>query len=216
MVTETIISGFEAETWSINNNTEVNPVPADEFKVVPWPGGMTTQIVASKPYGGAEAYTPTFPIVPGTSQYTLSYKMMFPGAALSAAQAMEFDMMAVAPDTSGDVANMSCQCVVADNWTWEVAGAGGAWITTGISTPLQPNVWNSVQVKFSVNWTAKTVTCVSITVNGVVHAVSTGAIPFNQLKWNPPSVGLLQRQLDVGANGGIFSVDDTAITVAQQ
>jgi hypothetical protein len=216
--TQTVLSGFEAGTWSINNNTQVNPVPADDFKVVQWTGGMTTQIVGSKAYAGAEAYTPIFNIVPGTSEYTLAYKMMFPGAALVVAQALEFDMMGVAPDTSGAVANMSCQCVVANNWMWMIAGAGGNWVATNISTPLLPNAWNSIVVRFSVNWTAKTVTCLSITVNGVIHPVpaSLGAVPFNLLKWNPPSVMLLQRQLVVGANGGIFSVDDTEITVTQQ
>lgn len=216
--TQTILSGFEAQAWSINNNTEVNPVPADDFKVVNWPGGMTTQIVASKPYGGAEAYTSTFPIVPGTSIYTLGYRMMFPGAALSVAQATEFDMMGVAPDASGAVANLSCQCVVANKWTWMIAGEGGGWVSTGISTPLLPDVWNSVAVQFYVNWTAKTVTCKSITVNGVAYPIPTslGSVPFLLLKWQPPSVMLLQRQLGVGANGGIFSVDDTGITVTQQ
>jgi hypothetical protein len=216
--TETVLTGFETETWSINNNTEVNPVPADDFKVVQWPGGMTTQIVASKPYGGAEAYTPTFPIVPGTEYYTLSYKMTFPGAALEVAQAMEFDMMGVAPDSSGEVANLSCQCVIQNKWTWMIAGEGGGWVSTGISTPLLPNVPNLVSVKFFVNWAAKTVTCQSITVNGVVYPVpaSLGGVAFLALKWNPPSVMLLQRQLDAGANGGIFSVDDTEITVTQQ
>lgn len=218
MQTQTILTGFESAPWSINNNTSVNPTAADEFKVVQWPGGMTTQIVASKPYGGAEAYTATFPIVPGTSIYTLGYRTMFPGAALSVAQALEFDMMGVAPDGSGEVANLSCQCVVANGWEWMVAGKGGNWVATGISTPLLPNVWNTIAVKFSVNWAAKTVTCVSITVNGVAYPVNPalGNVAFNALKWQPASVMLLQRQLVVGANGGIFSVDDTAITVTQQ
>jgi hypothetical protein len=220
--TQTVVTGFESGEWSINNNTEVNPVPADDFKVVQYPGGMTTQIVASKAYGGAEAYTPTFSVAPGTSLYTLSYRMMFPGAALSVAQALEFDMMAVAPDGSGDVANMSCQIVPANKWTWMVAAKGGSWASTNISTPLKPNVWNSVSVLFSVNWIAKTVTCVSITVNGIVHSVSKllGNVPFDELDWNPPSVMLLQRQLGVGdvpaGETWIFSVDDEEIKVTQQ
>lgn len=215
---QTILTGFEANLWFINNNTQVNPVPAAAFKVLQWPGGMTTQIVGSPTdkYAGAEAYTATFPIVPGTSEYTLSYKTMFSGSVALVIQALEFDMMAVAPDTSGDVANMSCQCVVANGWLWEVAGPGGDWVTTGIKAPMVPNSWNLVAVKFKVDWTGKKVTCQSITVNGVVHTVSVGPVPFNQLKWNPPSVGLVQRQIDVAPIGGIFLVDDTGITVTQQ
>lgn len=206
---------LEELDWTIRNDKSVNDVQADKFTVTKWSGGMTTSI-DGPPWAGALARTPDLPLIPGATQFTLTYQMMLTGATLALGQCKEFDIMISGPD--GNVANGSCQLNIAEGWMWQVITVKNGnyeWADTGIKTVLAPHIWHSVAVKFSVDWNAKTVTCVSITVNNVAHPVNLGSVVLQPLAWGP-NVIVVQRQVDINAVGGILSVDDTQITLIQE
>lgn len=205
---------LESEQWSIVNDDSVNPTPASEFAVTPWPGGMTTNITGPA-WGGALARTPDLPLMAGSTLFSLSYQMNLPGSVLVLGEALEFDMMIAGKD--GSVANGSCQCVVSRGGMWQIAGPGGGWADTGFQTELGEDEWIDVKTVVKVNWNARTVSFQSITVDcnefDIPEALQ--EVPLQALGWAPNLI-VVQRQLVVGKNGGAFTVDDTGITLTQE
>ena len=187
-------------------------MPANVYKVDPWPGGMTTVIDAA-PYGGALAATPPLAIYPGATRFTLDYAMRLSGNAPYRAQALEFDLMIIGPD--GWVYNGSCQCVVAEGCKWQIAKPGG-WQDAGFSAPLETESATRVQSQFLCDWDKETIQLLSITVNDMVHEATPALQDALDLTWEPVNHFIVQRQLDVNAAGGAFSVDDQNIAVTQE
>jgi hypothetical protein len=203
---------LETLDWKINNSPDVNPVLADTFTVDKYTGGMTT-VISAKPYGGALAATPPLQVYPGATRFTLNYEMRLSGNAPIRAQALEFDMMIIGPD--GFVYNGSCQCAVAEGYQWQIAKPGG-WQNVGFSTPLVAATLIKVQTVFACDFAKKIITAKSITVNGLTFPVTLPPQAALDLKWAPVNNFIVQRQLDVNANGGAFSVDDQNISVTQE
>lgn len=214
---------LEQLQWAINNSTDVNPVPASVFLVDPYPGGMTTTIEGPA-YAGALARTPDIPLVEGATAFILSYLMKPTGNVSVRAQALEFDIMISGP--TGDVYNGSCQCVVADSWAWQIVqqvmNSDGTvkdqWIPTGFTTPAETanGGWIEVTLTVRCDFTVKTCSVISIEVNNTTHTVDASLqnVPAFPLAW-APNVIVVQRQLDVNAGGGAFSVDDENISLTQ-
>lgn len=211
---KTVFPELEKLNWTTVNDQSVNPTPADQFAVTPWPGGMTTSISGTA-WAGALGRTPDLPLMPGTSIFKLSYDMMLPGSVLVLGEALEFDMMIADPE--GDVANGSCQCVVSRGGMWQIAGPGGDWVDTGFETDLCSNEWIEVKTKVRVNWDTGGVSFQSIEVDGDEFDIPNDLqnVPLQDLNWGPNLI-VVQRQLVVGKNGGAFTVDDSHIKLTQE
>jgi hypothetical protein len=168
-----------------------NPPPT-YFAPQQWTGGMTNVLAGPAGSAGLTKFEVTLP--PNFSQFILSYDINPDFSATTLSLVHETDLIIVGID--GSWYNGSCQKNNAQGGMWQIPDASGNWQTTGFKPGLFPSgTWTSVKVKYTVNWTAKTISTVSIqdgaTVFPILSAMQT--TPAKQgMGWQP---GILVGQI---------------------
>ncbi len=124
---------------------------------------------------------------PNFSTFLFSYEINpdFSSTALSLVN--ETDLIIVGTD--GGWYNGSCQKNNVEGGMWQIPDAAGDWKDTGFKPGLfAAGVWTPVKVKYQINWTAKTISTLSIqegaTIFPILSAMQT--TPAKQgMGWQP-------------------------------
>lgn len=160
--------------------------------------------------------TPPAGLLQSFKTFTFSYQIRISETALIYSQVHENDFRVV--DASGNVYPGDAQKNNYQGGMWQIPNGKGGWIDTGFKPGLfTPDVWNPVSVIFEVNWTAKTITFVSITDGVSTFAVppAIATIPAAALNWPAGLLGF-QNQEGLNALGGTYTRSTRNISISMQ
>lgn len=199
---ETIVPGIDTNPADINPG---GPTPL-YFNDV-FAGGVTTMTLVGERYAaGLSKRVVTLP--EGVSRFTFTYAIRPSQLAALYAQVYENDLMFVDSKSRRYNGSVRKNCVTGE---WEIVNVTGDWVPTGFKpAPFAPDVWTTVTIVFQINWTAFTLSVVSIT-DGTKSFTVTAPLPQNNpaiTTDNPPwqadiidwqSQGTLNTNVIVGA-----------------
>lgn len=210
-------SNLEALTPAIDTTpAHINPggnVPT-WFSDEPWAGGTTINIGSLLPWSaGLSKRFVTAPagLLPSISNITFSYQIRLSQTAAKYGQAQENDLMVT--DAAGNLYNGSCRKMGAQ---WQIVNPVGVWTNVGYGNlvPFQPDYWTPVIIQYALNWTAKTITVLSISDNGVLFTIpNPWAVPATPNSGWQPSILDWQAQETIGAVPGSYSRDTRNVSL---
>lgn len=153
---ETIAPGIDTTPADINPG---GPVPA-YFNDETWNGGTSDTIAGVAYAAGLSKRAVTLPA--NVSQFTLSYQVRVSQTGAAYSQANETDLMIV--DSNGTLYNGSTRLNNQEGGMWQITNSAGGWVDTGFKPGLfAADTWTSVVVVYQANWTAQTLSVLSIT-----------------------------------------------------
>jgi hypothetical protein len=208
------VNGIEAIAggFTIASGPSINPISPTAFAVQQWNGGLTVNVIG--PADSAAVGKIQLPLTPGPSNFSLTYQIRPSMAAAQVSQCHETDLIIVGPD--GSWYNGSCQLNNAEGGMWQIANASGAWVDTGFKPGLLiPEQWVTIIINYQINWTAKTLSVISITDGSQVFQIPTSLqnIPAKTGMGWAPNIIVLQLQDCLNASGGAYTRDMTGINL---
>ncbi len=152
---ETMAPGIDTTPANINPG---GPVPA-YFSDQTWNGGTTVTIAGAAYAAGLSKRAVALPA--NVSQCTLSYQIRVSQTAAANSQANETDLMIV--DPNGTLYNGSMRKNNQEGGRWQITNSAGGWVDAGFNPgPFPPDVWTPVAVVYQANWSAQSLTILSI------------------------------------------------------
>lgn len=205
---ETITPGEDTNPVDIN----VGASSPTSFTDQQWNGGTTINISGPAYSAGLSKRTVTLPA--NVSQFTVQYQIRPSQTAALYSQVHETDLMIV--DATGNRYNGSTQKNNQEGGMWQVANATGGWVDTGFKPGLfVPDTWSPVAVVYKANWTALTLSVVSIMDGNQVFSLPPTLlnIPATQKSGWQPSILDIQIQDCLNSSGGAYTRDMRDIAI---
>ncbi len=191
------VRGKESDVWTYQWDKSINPQEAITYAIQPVDDGLDI-VCAGPPFSGALAKHVGRLPYPST-RIVSSYTFRF-GSNIKYGQVVEFDRKFT--DAHGWTYNGSTQWNIAQGWEFQI----GNWTNTGIFGEFVQDAWNAVEIEQALDYTAHTLTFVSVAVNGIKSTpINQAPIPATQEGWDINQI-VLQAQLCTGEKGGAYGV----------
>jgi len=207
---EQMVAGIDLAPGNINPG---GPAPSS-FTDEIWNGGTTVSVSGPAYAAGLSKRAVALPA--GVSQFTVSYQTRASQASARYSQANETDLMIV--DGAGTLYNGSTRLDNQEGGEWQITNARGAWVDTGFKPGLFPaDTWVQVSVVYQANWSASTLSVVSIAQGGQVFSIPAALASVETMANSGWQKNLLDVQLqETLVVAGSYTRDMKNINIACQ
>lgn len=212
MILDTKLEQYPA---TVVNNTSVNPQAADSYLPLLQPDGIHTYLASVKPNGGA-LWKIARPLLPNNGQLGLQFNWVLSAEALLYGRCFEFDTRPT--DVAGWTYPLDFQFVLLENMLRLNVATGVAankivWQDTGqaFTCPGQGQLV-PVDLEYSFDITKRVCSILWVSLGTAMFNIPAALRnqPAVQLGWQVSQV-VLQKQMEVGVNGGVSSDTMSAI-----